>query len=669
LLELTACLRLGLQRVNRGHGGSVVNTRTLLRGTAALIVLAATTPGLAVPVAIDTTNASNGITDLFSATFDGALSPCTAGSPPYCSFFNGWPSSAARNIVISPNPGGVINAVPLGFGVFPDPIAPPPASGSFLNLTLNGTNTQLTLAGGTIAFPSLVLTISGGTPSATNVSANGAGVVFSAAPQTAAVDGNGTAEFLVNLAPATAVDFSIFQIVAFPPVGSCAGPLCGLIPILTLDMVKYRLLIQFDPTFTYFTASFIGQTGNNSILSITMNSVAPEIAVTDSVPPAGDLQVPFGDVTELTSATQTVTVTNSGGANLLLGTVDLVDPQTTFAVTSDGCTGATVLPATSCTIELAFTPGSVGTFNGSLTIPSNDLDEPSVTVALSGNGVSGQVPSISVTDSVPPATDQLIPFGSAAIGAQLDQTVTVSNAGNADLVLGTVAVADGLIPPFSIINDNCSGQTLQPTFTCTIGVRFEPTAVNNFNESFDIPSNDPTDPTVTVLVTGAGTLAAPEISVTNDTSTATDPHPLLVSFGNVTEATVRDRTITVTNLGGADLLVGAIAGTDPLAEPFSLVTDNCSNQTIGPAGSCTFVARYAPSDTTDSSDSLDIPSNDADEASVSVSLTGTGITQGEGGLGTPSPSGASSGFMAVDPATLLLLSAAGVWGWRRRRAQ
>ena len=117
--------------------------------------------------------------------------------------------------------------------------------------------------------------------------------------------------------------------------------------------------------------------------------------------------MPFGDVTELTSATQTVTVTNSGGANLLLGTVDLVDPQSAFAVTNDGCTGATVLPATACTIEVTFTPGFVGTFNGSVTIPSNDLDEPSVTVALSGNGVSGQVPSISVTDSVAPTTDHV----------------------------------------------------------------------------------------------------------------------------------------------------------------------------------------------------------------------------------------------------------------------
>jgi hypothetical protein len=109
----------------------------------------------------------------------------------------------------------------------------------------------------------------------------------------------------------------------------------------------------------------------------------------------------------------------------------------------------------------------------------------------------------------------------------------------------------------------------------------------------------------------------------------------LVPFGNITEGVTIDLTVTVTNVGGADLVLGTIAGTNPLAEPFSLA----------------------------------IPSNDPDEAPVLVSVSGTGITLGEGGVGTPEPSGASSGFMAIDPATLLLLSAAGAWGWRRRRAQ
>ena len=242
-----------------------MKTETLLQSLTALIILTATTPGVALPVLLDVTSASNGITDLFSATFDGPLVPCSAGSPSYCSFFNGEPGSPARNVVITPNPTRVINAVPIG-------ITPTPVTGSFLDLTLNGAKTQLTITGGTIAVPPISLIIQGGTANATVVSTTGAGIVFDAAPQVAAVDANGRAEFLVSLVPATAVDFSRFTDVAFPPAGSCAGPLCSLVPILTFDMVRYRLVIDYDATFSSFTGQFIGQTAGNSLLTISMDS-------------------------------------------------------------------------------------------------------------------------------------------------------------------------------------------------------------------------------------------------------------------------------------------------------------------------------------------------------------------------------------------------------------
>ncbi|MBL8202030.1 MAG: choice-of-anchor D domain-containing protein [Chromatiales bacterium] len=630
-----------------------MKTRTLPGSAAALALLAAALPAWSAPVAVDTTSPANGFTDLFSATFDGALSACTPADPAWCAFFNGKPGPN-RNIVITPTPTGAINGVPLG-------ITPEPVAGSYLDLTLNGARTEVTISGGTIAVPAITLTIQGGTPNSTAVNAGGAGVVFSSVPQTAALDANGRAEFLVNLAPSIAADFSTFSVIVGAPNGSCSGPLCAIIPILTLDMVRYRLVIDYDPTFTTFTADFIGQTGNNSILSITMNSVVPKISVTDSVAPPNDLLVPFGDVTELTSASRTVTVTNSGGASLAVGAVGLANALAPpFALANDNCSAATLAPAANCTFNVTFAPGFVGNFSDTLDIPSSDATNPSVTVTVTGNGTAQPVPNITVTDSVAPTTDQSVPFGTASVGSTVDQTVTVINEGNADLVVGTIT---GLVAPFSLVNDNCSGQTVAPLGSCTVGVRFEPTGVGAVSDSLDIPSNDAATPVATVTVSGTGiSLATPDISVTDNTLPADD---LLVPFGNVTEGTSRDRTITVTNAGGLDLLIGAVAGANPLAAPFSVVTDGCSAQTLAPGGSCIVTVRYAPPGTGPASDSLDIPSNDPDEASVIVQLTGTGITLGEGGVEAPSPGG-GGGFMAVDPATLLLLGAVGIWGWRRR---
>ena len=99
---LQNCLRLG-QRVNEGHRGNWMKTGTMLRGAAALTIQMSAAPTWADPVAIDPASPLNGITDLFSATFDGALSPCTGGSPSYCPFFAGEPGPT-RQIVVTPAP-------------------------------------------------------------------------------------------------------------------------------------------------------------------------------------------------------------------------------------------------------------------------------------------------------------------------------------------------------------------------------------------------------------------------------------------------------------------------------------------------------------------------------------------------------------------------------------
>ncbi|MDY6836157.1 MAG: choice-of-anchor D domain-containing protein, partial [Chloroflexota bacterium] len=102
-------------------------------------------------------------------------------------------------------------------------------------------------------------------------------------------------------------------------------------------------------------------------------------------------------------------------------------------------------------------------------------------------------------------------FGNVEVGSFVEGVVTVSNLGTADLIIGTVAVSDPLTAPFTIIADNCSGETIAPGGNRTITIRFEPGSIGAFSDSFDIPSNDPDIPVVTVAVGGQGIAA--DISV------------------------------------------------------------------------------------------------------------------------------------------------------------
>jgi len=353
-------------------------------------------------------------------------------------------------------------------------------------------------------------------------------------------------------------------------------------------------------------------------------SGTPDITVTDSVSPAADLQVPFGGVTVGGSSDQTVTVRNDGTADLLLGSISAPAPP--FSVQADNCSGQTLTPSSSCTVTVRFAPSSSGAFSDNLLIPSDDPDENPVSVALSGNGTTAATPDIAVTDSVAPAADLQVPFGDVATGGTATQTVTVANAGNAALNIGTIGSANALAAPFAIAADGCSGQALQPSATCEVTVTFSPTASGPFSDSFDIPSDDPDENPVTVSVSGNGSaVPVADISVTDSAGQASD---LQVPFGQVTAGGSSTETVTVANEGSADLLIGDVASGNPLAAPFEIVSDGCSGQTLASGAQCVIEISFSPADEGQASDSFSIPSNDPDEGIVTVSVSGMGLAAG-----------------------------------------
>jgi CSLREA domain-containing protein len=99
--------------------------------------------------------------------------------------------------------------------------------------------------------------------------------------------------------------------------------------------------------------------------------------------------VNFGNQTVATSsAPQTVTVTNNGTVNLVVGAggVSLTGANAgDFSITGDSCGGATVAPAGTCTVSLRFSPAALGARAANLAIASNAPASP-LAIALSGSG-------------------------------------------------------------------------------------------------------------------------------------------------------------------------------------------------------------------------------------------------------------------------------------------
>jgi hypothetical protein len=102
----------------------------------------------------------------------------------------------------------------------------------------------------------------------------------------------------------------------------------------------------------------------------------------------------FGDVVfSLTSPIQTITITNTGTADLVISSIEMEGTSPTMFAAVQGATNgcdipnALVNPGGSCTLDVTFTPAALDLQEALLYINSNDPDTPRVQVSLSGNGV------------------------------------------------------------------------------------------------------------------------------------------------------------------------------------------------------------------------------------------------------------------------------------------
>jgi hypothetical protein len=96
-------------------------------------------------------------------------------------------------------------------------------------------------------------------------------------------------------------------------------------------------------------------------------------------------------------------------------------------------------------------------------------------------------------------------FGRVDVGeAGPSATITASNAGTADLVIGAVRIDGGEAASFTIVSDGCTGTTLPPSGACAVTVSFLPRS-RGFKEVFlSVPSNDPRAPLMQAGLRGSG---------------------------------------------------------------------------------------------------------------------------------------------------------------------
>ena len=265
----------------------------------------------------------------------------------------------------------------------------------------------------------------------------------------------------------------------------------------------------------------------------------------------------FGDVRVNQVATQRFTISNSGDADL---TVNVLTAGTGFD-DDRGCPDI-LAPGDRCTVAVTFAPTAAGDASGRVTINSNDTDEATVIVGLVGAGVAATSPDIEVAT--------FLDLGEARLGGFTTSELTISNLGNAGLIIADVSTSGD----FSVTT-NCS--TVAPGANCIATVTFAPSDLGTSTGSLTINSNDADEPLVAVSLIGYTFVVVLPANI----EAATDS----IDFGEVAGETTAE--VTFTNTGEEDFTATNISATGAFS-----VTNNCSF--VAADASCTEVVTFSP---------------------------------------------------------------------------
>ncbi len=226
-------------------------------------------------------------------------------------------------------------------------------------------------------------------------------------------------------------------------------------------------------------------------VALTGNGIlpTPDIAV---LPTSHD----YGDVVINTNSSRLFEITNDGSANLNLTSKTLAGADAgQFSILSGG-SAVTLAPGETDTVEVSFNPTTLGAKSATFTIASNDPDENSLDVSLSGAGVATPTPDITVA---PTSHD----YGAVTVSTSASQTFQLGNSGNADLMVSATSLSGVDAGNFSISAGGGSF-TVAPGLTHDVDVTFTPNSVGGKSATLTITSDDPDENLLDVSLSGTG---------------------------------------------------------------------------------------------------------------------------------------------------------------------
>jgi PGF-pre-PGF domain-containing protein/PGF-CTERM protein len=282
--------------------------------------------------------------------------------------------------------------------------------------------------------------------------------------------------------------------------------------------------------------------------------------------------VSFGEIQTSNSATERVTLANTGNATLNVTSVIISgDDATAFSASS--VAGTTLAGGESTEIDVTATPATQGGVSAQLTVNTN-TSATGVTASLGATGVE------------PEAQFQTLPvdFGEVRLGNATTRTIRINNTGNAPLNVTAISVQGANTSAFAT---DRSALTVGPADSETVRVQFRPRPVagstGDKSARLVVRTNDSDNPRLTRTLSGTAITA--ELEVTPDT----------LQFGTVGLGENVTRNVTVRNTlnASANLTVTELSVSGPQSDAYA-VNDSALPLSLTPGGSATVPVTFSP---------------------------------------------------------------------------
>jgi extracellular elastinolytic metalloproteinase len=283
----------------------------------------------------------------------------------------------------------------------------------------------------------------------------------------------------------------------------------------------------------------------------------------------------LGEVCVGNSASQTLSIYNTGGGDLIVTNVERSSgsgdisigplPEIPVFISADAHVDFTV----TCS------PSSNGSKTATITIETNDVNTPTTDIVYTCNG--GEPAIVTTFEGE---------YGNVCLGAEKTRELRIQNTGACDLSVSNITSSDS---EFDLAEVMSFPLVVSPGGEVTVPITF-------------VPTGDTTNETSTISITHNGTnTASPKTVTANGTSEDAIISTFIAnegSFGEVCAGSFADLPLTIQNDGACPLAIDTVSitlGTNALAGDFVAPDGAATGTIVEPGNAVQIPVRFSPS--------------------------------------------------------------------------